>query len=105
MDKTRHNAAGPAPEKGGGPSNSPPPSVDRLPWPELSSIGGYRLLRWLGEGGMGSVYLGYQEGQGVPVALKVLGEHLVRSTGYVDRFHREWRNGASLDHPHIVHSY
>jgi serine/threonine-protein kinase len=93
MDKTRHHLAAPTPR------GVPHPEV------ELSCIGGYRLLRWLGEGGMGSVYLGYKEGQGLPVAIKVLGDHLVRSPGFVDRFQREFLNGALLDHPHIVRCY
>jgi serine/threonine-protein kinase len=93
MDKTRPNLAG-APVDG--PSH---------PARELRSLGGYRLLRRLGEGGMGSVYLAFKEGDGEPVALKVLSDHLVTTPGFVDRFYREARNGACLDHPNIVHSY
>jgi serine/threonine-protein kinase len=73
--------------------------------PELRSIGGYRLLRQLGEGGMGQVYLAYQERQGVQVAIKVLSDHLVRDRSFVHRFYREARNGAWLNHPHIVRTY
>ena len=36
---------------------------------ELRNVGDYRILRRLGEGGMGSVYLGYQEDSGRQVAV------------------------------------
>jgi eukaryotic-like serine/threonine-protein kinase len=72
---------------------------------ELRSIGGYRLLRQLGEGGMGLVYLGYQERQGIQVAIKVLSDRLVQDVSFVHRFYREARNGAWLNHPHIVRTY
>jgi eukaryotic-like serine/threonine-protein kinase len=90
MDNTRLNLAD--------------PSGQRTPRraPVLRSVGGYRLLRRLGEGGMGAVYLGYKEGEEQPVAVKVLSEHLVKAPGLVDRFLREARNGASLSHPNIV---
>lgn len=93
MDKTRPILADAAGE-------TPPHPVR-----ELRNLGGYRLLRRLGEGGMGSVYLAFKEGDGEQVALKVLNDQLVTTPGFVDRFYREARNGACLDHPNIVHSY
>jgi serine/threonine-protein kinase len=65
-------------------------------------MGEYRLLRRLGEGGMGSVYLGYHEGQDRQVAIKILPEQLAGSQAYVDRFYREARHAAQLNHPNIV---
>ncbi|MCI0457969.1 MAG: serine/threonine protein kinase, partial [Gemmataceae bacterium] len=67
-------------------------------------LGGYRLLRRLGEGGMGAVYLGYREGEDRKVAIKVLSDHLADNQPSVDRFYREARSGASLNHPNIVHN-
>ena len=93
MDNTRLNLAGAS-----GPRNQRPAL-------ELRSLGGYRLLRRLGEGGMGAVYLGFKEGEDQPVAIKVLSEHLVQTPGFVDRFHREARSGAALNHPNIVHTF
>ena len=70
---------------------------------ELRYLGDYRLLRRLGEGGMGAVYLGYKEAADHKVALKVLSDHLAGSQLSVDRFHREAKNLRQLNHPNIVH--
>jgi serine/threonine-protein kinase len=69
---------------------------------EVRTLGEYRILRLLGEGGMGAVYLGYHEGKDQHVAIKVLGDHLASNQGYVDRFYREAKSGALLNHPNIV---
>jgi serine/threonine-protein kinase len=66
------------------------------------ALGGYRLLRRLGEGGMGEVYLGYREDDDRQVAIKVLSEHLTTNQASVDRFYREAKSGALLNHPNIV---
>lgn len=69
---------------------------------DLRSLGGYRLLRRLGGGGMGSVFLAFQEGDNRHVAVKVLSPQLARSPALLDRFYREARNGSHLNHPNIV---
>jgi serine/threonine-protein kinase len=69
---------------------------------EPRSLGEFRILRRLGEGGMGSVYLGYHEQQGCQVAIKVLADNLALNQSYVDRFYREARSGALLNHPNVV---
>jgi serine/threonine-protein kinase len=69
---------------------------------DLRSLGEYRLLRRLGEGGMGAVYLGYHEGRDLQVAIKVLGDQLASSQNYIDRFYREAKSGQLLSHPNIV---
>jgi serine/threonine-protein kinase len=51
---------------------------------------------------MGSVYLAYDETEKCQVALKVLSDQLASNASYVERFYREARSGAHLDHPHIV---
>jgi serine/threonine-protein kinase len=81
----------------------PPPAAatDSLP-PEVRALGGYRLLRKLGEGGMGSVYLAYQEQGSQQVALKVLTKELAANQAYVERFYREARSGAQLNHVNLV---
>jgi eukaryotic-like serine/threonine-protein kinase len=70
--------------------------------PEPRTMGAYRILRRLGEGGMGSVYLGYREGEERQVAIKVLSDQLSSNQAYVDRFYREARSAALLNHPNIV---
>lgn len=72
------------------------------PTQDLKSLGEYRVLRKIGGGGMGSVFLGYLEGQNRQVALKVLAPALARSPAMVDRFYREARSGSHLNHPNIV---
>jgi serine/threonine-protein kinase len=68
----------------------------------LRSLGEFRVLRRLGEGGMGTVFLGYDERNGRHVALKVLADQLANNPTYVARFHREARSGARFDHPNVV---
>ncbi len=92
MDTTHLDSAAPAPR-----SPTEPLCIVR-------SLGEYRILRPLGEGGMGFVYLGYHEGQSQQVAIKVLGEHLAGNQGFIDRFYREARSGSLLNHPNIVRS-
>ncbi len=66
-------------------------------------IGGkYRLLRLLGDGGMGSVYEASHEMLGTKVAIKVLHADLVRRTGLIDRFLQEARVAAQIKSPHVV---
>src|SRR5262245_40400529 len=64
---------------------------------DLRQLGEYRFLRRLGEGGMGSVFLGYQEGHDRHVAIKVLPEQLAGNQGAIDRFYREAKSGALLN--------
>lgn len=68
----------------------------------LRGLGKFRLLRKLGEGGMGTVYLAYDEEAQRQIALKVLSDRLADNHAYVARFYREAKSGALLDHPHIV---
>jgi serine/threonine-protein kinase len=66
------------------------------------AFGRYRVLRQLGEGGMSTVYLGYDPQEKRPVALKVLADHLRDDRSSTDRFVREARLGQSLQFPHLV---
>src|SRR5712691_4471105 len=81
---------------------SPAPKAPVDPLHEPRSLGGYRVLRRLGEGGMGAVYLCYHEREGQQVAIKVLTDALASNPGFVARFYREARSGAMLNHPNIV---
>src|SRR5579864_9463883 len=68
-------------------------------------LGSYELIRRLGEGGMARVYLARDIRLGREVAIKVLEPHLAERPGFRERFLRESRVAASLDHPHIVPLY
>ncbi len=68
----------------------------------LRQLGGYRLLRRLGEGGMGTVFLGFNEAEKDYVAIKVLADALSKNEYYVARFLREAKNGCRLHHPNVV---
>ncbi len=69
----------------------------------LDQIGPYRLVRLLGEGGSGSVYLAERDADGYVqrVALKLLRVGL-RDASEQERFRRERRILARLEHPHIA---
>ena len=84
---------------------TPQPRDAPDPLREMCHLGEYRILRLLGEGGMGSVYLGYHEGLGRQVAIKVLADSLASNQAYIDRFYREARSGALLNHPNIVRGF
>src|SRR5262245_16508581 len=67
-----------------------------------SQLGDYRLLKKLGEGGMGTVFKARQVSMDRDVALKVLSRQLAKDSDFVERFYREARASAKLDHPNIV---
>ncbi len=68
---------------------------------QFSQISQYRLLRPLGRGGMGVVYLAQDVELGREVALKFLRHRREASSAEVIRFRREAKAAASLDHPNI----
>jgi serine/threonine protein kinase len=67
--------------------------------------GQLKVLDYLGHGGMGCVYLCEQIGMKRKVAVKVLPEKQAKDPIARERFYREARIAAALDHPNIVHAY
>ncbi len=65
-------------------------------------IAGYRIVRELGRGGMGTVYEAVHVGLDRPVALKVLGTHAAPDSSARRRFLNEAKTAAGLHHTHIV---
>ena len=65
-------------------------------------IAGYRLIQKLGEGAMGSVYRARQLSLDRDVAIKVLAPHLSEDDQYVQRFFREAKAVARLNHTNII---
>jgi eukaryotic-like serine/threonine-protein kinase len=70
-----------------------------------SIVGGYRILRVLGSGGMGAVYLAQSPSLPRYDAVKVLSEDLSRDPSFRTRFIREADVAAQLNHPNIVRVY
>jgi serine/threonine protein kinase len=68
-------------------------------------LGDFRILRRLGEGGMGAVYLAQDERLGRNVALKVIALRLAHDPEFRRRFETEARSAAAIDDPNVVPVY
>ncbi|MCK5707680.1 MAG: serine/threonine protein kinase [Candidatus Aureabacteria bacterium] len=68
-------------------------------------IGGCRIIRKIGEGGMGIVYEAEQLSLGRKVALKLLSSQFVKERDYEERFIREARSAARINHSNVVQIY
>jgi serine/threonine-protein kinase len=67
--------------------------------------GRYHITERIAVGGMGEVYLAHDAVLAREVAIKVLHRSLSGDQGFVDRFRREARAAATLNHPNIVTVY
>ncbi len=72
----------------------------RPPVPE--TVAGYRLIRKLGQGGMGSVHEAEETASGRRVALKLMAPEFASSTTAVERFLQEGRLASAIAHPRCV---
>ena len=70
-----------------------------------ASISHYRILRKLGEGGMGEVYLAEDPRLERQVALKVLPDDAAKDENHVRRFLFEAKAASALNHPNILTVY
>lgn len=87
------------------PGRPDPPLEDLLFPPDLRFLAGwtrYRIERFLGSGGMGSVYKAFDPTLGRAVALKFLHRN---DPGLTERFLREARSQARVDHPNVCRVY
>jgi WD40 repeat protein/serine/threonine protein kinase len=85
-------------------SNSAPLLATSLP-AELVNHPDYEIVRMLGRGGMGAVYLAHNRLMDRHEVLKVMGQEFVGQPRVLDRFLREIRAVARLRHPNIVSAY
>jgi hypothetical protein len=98
-------------ENGNTPSGGDRPDVAQSDTPRASEtlpferLGHYRIIRRVGRGGMGDVYLAHDESLDRPVAVKVLPPELARDESFVERFHAEAAAAAKVVHPNIVPVY
>ena len=70
-----------------------------------SRVAGYLLADLVGVGGMAVVFRAHDEGLGRTVALKVLAGNLAGDQAARERFTREARTVANVEHPHIIPVY
>lgn len=69
------------------------------------TIGPYKIVEKIGEGGMAVVYKGFQQSLNRYVAIKTLRSELAQDDQFVARFRREALAVAELSHPNILHVY
>ena len=73
----------------------------------MIKLSGYKIIKKIGSGGMGDVYLAEHEKLERKVAIKSLHKNLATDTSFRQRFSQEAKTHSKLDHPNIVrlHDY
>jgi serine/threonine-protein kinase len=71
----------------------------------IQQLGPFKLLRKIGEGGMGAVYLAESTSSGQKAAIKVLPRAHASNPEFLRRFKREAAAMSKLDHPNIVRAF
>ena len=68
-------------------------------------IGDFKIIKLLGVGGMGEVWLAHQDAMDRDVALKILSPSLTKDANFVNRFLAEVKTAAKLEHQNIISAY
>jgi serine/threonine-protein kinase len=68
-------------------------------------LGLYEVVKPIGEGAMGKVYLGRRKTDGEPVVVKFMHEHLAKDQKFRDLFEREMHLMARFKHPNVIELY
>ena len=71
----------------------------------IENLGPYRLVKWLGSGGMGAVYLAEHQRLKRLSAIKLLPRDKLLQADWLERFNREMTSIAALEHPHVVRAF
>ncbi|HEY3324078.1 MAG TPA: protein kinase [Planctomycetota bacterium] len=79
-----------------------PPSSNPSPQTKVKEVGGFELIGKVGQGGMGAVFKARQKSLDRIVALKLLPPSIAKDATFIERFQREARASARLNHPNIV---
>jgi len=85
-------------------SSGPAPTPAQIPTGELVALMSdrYRILRRIGRGGMGEVFLAEHTAIGKQVAIKILSEDFARKSRIVQRFLQEARASSAIRHENVV---
>ncbi len=86
------------------PSSADPGHTSTLP-PDLADHPDYQIVRELGRGGMGVVYLAHNRLMGRDEVLKVVSKHMLDRKNVLERFLREIRAAAQRHHANVVNAY
>jgi Serine/threonine protein kinase len=68
-------------------------------------FGHYEVVSELGRGGMGVVYKAFEPTLNRYVAIKALGDHLLNDEDLIERFTREAKSMAAINHPNVIQVY
>ena len=86
------------------------PNCGNMNFPETKlrtgfQLNGFELVRKIGSGAMGTVWLAKQTSMQRNVAIKILSPSVCSRKGFIDRFQGEIKNSAKLDHPNIAQAF
>jgi eukaryotic-like serine/threonine-protein kinase len=95
----------PPPKSSGSESKSSGSEGDAKKSKKITQLGDFKLEKKLGQGGMGTVFLATQTSLDRKVALKTLSPEFAKKPDFVQRFLREARSMARLQHPNVVQVY